>query len=89
MSNHSPDGEAPRAASQLGGPIGATGRFPQGKLTEDDEGEIRFGIGVDKNKVIFDFGSPVVWLGMPAEAAFEIAEQIKRAADLASEYDGG
>jgi len=32
--------------------LGATGEFPQGKLTEEDEGEIRIGITVFNGKVV-------------------------------------
>ena len=63
--------------------IGATGRFPQGKITRHDEGEIRFAIGSKDGKVIIDFGSQVTWVGMPPEQAIELGEiLIKRAKEL-------
>ena len=36
--------------------LGPTGRFPDGKLTSNDEGEIAFAVGVLKGKVIVNFG---------------------------------
>lgn len=46
-------------------------RFPQGKITEDDQGEITFAVAADRNKgvVILRFGKPVDWLGLDAEHA--------------------
>lgn len=63
--------------------LGATGKFPDGKLHEDDEGEITMAIGIHEGKVIIDFGKPVHWLGLPKEDALALAEMItKRANEL-------
>lgn len=56
--------------------LGATGRFPQGKLNKDDEGEIRLAIGHENGKVIIDFGKPVAWIGMNPQEAIEFAAMI-------------
>lgn len=58
--------------------LGATGRFPLGKLTPEDEGEIQFAVAADpKTKtIILDFGKPVVWLGMPRDDARKLVELI-------------
>jgi hypothetical protein len=63
--------------------FGATGRFPMGKLTETDEGEIAFGVAADKKtgKVIINFGKPTAWLGMDREQALALAESLKSKAD--------
>lgn len=39
--------------------FGATGKFPQGKLNEDDEGAIQIGIAFDPTKqiVMINFGT--------------------------------
>ena len=65
--------------------IGKTDRFPQGKLSEDDEGELAFRIAADpiKNVIIIDFGTPVKWLGFPNDYAIGLANLIlKRAEEL-------
>lgn len=66
-------------------PIGATGRFPHGKLSEHDEGEIAFAIAADpKNKkVLIDFGKPVALLGMTKAQAIELGQLlIRRAGEI-------
>jgi hypothetical protein len=64
-------------------PFGATGRFPMGKLTETDEGEIAFGVAADKasGKVIINFGKPTAWVGMDREQALALAESLRQKAD--------
>jgi len=85
MSNHSQEGlpqdfmdEMKRAMG-----LGPTGKFPEGKLTETDEGEIKIAIGNKNGKVIIDFGSPVTWIGFTPEQAEEIANILKKNADEA------
>ena len=55
---------------------GALGEFPEGKLTKQDEGAIRFAIGSKGDKVILDFGSPVHWVGMTAQQAADLASSL-------------
>jgi len=55
---------------------GATGNFPQGKLTKSDEGEIQFTVGAKNNKVILQFGTPVAWMGMSPEQAVDLGEML-------------
>lgn len=68
---------------ELQQPFGATGRYPMGKLTETDEGEIAFGVAADKQngKVIINFGKPTAWVGMDREQALALADSLKRKAD--------
>lgn len=70
MAHH---GTGPFSAEML---LGATGAFPQGKLTKEDEGEIRIAVGQRDGKVILDFGKPIAWIGMDAEQAAQIAESL-------------
>ena len=56
--------------------LGATGRFPEGKLTKHDEGEIRIAVGHADEKVLIDFGKPVAWIGFNARQAREVAESL-------------
>jgi hypothetical protein len=55
--------------------LGATGKFPQGQLSDDDEGELCLGISYDDlNGIVrVDFGKPVAWLGLPPPQAIEFA----------------
>lgn len=53
--------------------LGATGKYPLGKLTEQDEGELRLAISHMEGKVILSFGKPVAWIGFTPEQADEIA----------------
>ncbi len=59
-------------------PIGASGRFPQGKLDDTDEGELTLAIGYDKlNGVVrLEFGKPVAWMGLPPRKAKDLAEKL-------------
>lgn len=49
--------------------LGATGKFPQGKISKEDEGELQFGVTHDHAHVIVNFGKPVSWLGMDPQLA--------------------
>ena len=54
--------------------LGATGRFPEGKITPDDEGELRFAVSqLSDGQIHIDFGKPVAWLTLPREVAIEFA----------------
>jgi hypothetical protein len=61
--------------------FGATGKFPQGKLNDSDEGEIRLGISNFKGKVIMNFGKPTAWIGFDPKQARDIAEMLLKHAD--------
>lgn len=52
--------------------FGETNNFPEGKITKADEGEIKFGVTLKDEKVIINFGKPVVWLGMTRDQAEEL-----------------
>lgn len=58
--------------------LGATGRFPEGKLGKHDEGEIAFAVAADPKhkKVLIDFGKPVAFLGMNPEQAVALGEML-------------
>ena len=63
--------------------LGPTGRFPGGKLTENDEGEIAFAVGVLKEKVVVNFGAPIASLGMSPDEAEKLAILLIRRAGQA------
>ena len=60
---------------------GATGRFPEGQLNSNDEGEIRIAVGHQDGKVIIDFGKPTAWIGFTSEQARLLAKSLVDHAD--------
>lgn len=60
--------------------LGSTGRFPQGRLTPQDEGELMFAVGHKNGKVVVDFGKPVSWIGFEPEQAIQLAEILRTSA---------
>jgi len=90
MAHHSNDADDKyirdlfKNAIPLSAPFGSTGRFPLGKLSQSDEGEIQFGIAADpvKNKVVMNFGEPTAWIGFDAEQAEQLAESLLAKAKL-------
>lgn len=59
-------------------PLGPTGRFPEGKLTPADQGEIRYQIGIVKGKVALNFGSPVQAIGLSPDQALHLADLLRQ-----------
>ncbi len=71
--------QAIKAATRaLGAPLGETGRFTDGALTPDDEGELRFAVTASGGKVILAFGTPVEWIGMLPREAEELADALNK-----------
>lgn len=65
--------------------LGATGDFPDGKISEDDEGGLRLLIGIDRANqcVVVNFGQSVSWIAMPKADAEGISRAIaERAKEL-------
>lgn len=52
--------------------LGATGKFPDGKLNDDDEGELRLMISKKGDNVHIDFGKPVAWMAFTKEDAIAL-----------------
>jgi hypothetical protein len=52
---------------------GPTGEFPQGKLNEHDEGELKLMISHNEELLTIDFGKPVAWIAMPKAQALQFA----------------
>ena len=61
--------------------IGATGRFPEGKLNEEDEGEIKMEIAIEKNAIVIKFGKTVSWVGFNPQQARNIAQSLMKFGD--------
>lgn len=62
--------------------LGATGKIPQGMLTPQDEGEIKFAVGLsmDKKRIVINFGKPVRWVGMNRNQAIDVGKAIIKTA---------
>jgi hypothetical protein len=56
--------------------LGPTGKFPQGKLNESDEGELIVALSSEKNMVRIDFGTPCAWVCLPPDDALAFAYAI-------------
>ena len=60
--------------------LGETGTFSEGKLDATDEGDLRLAISADEQHgvVRIDFGKKVAWLGLPPQAALEMAAALTK-----------
>ncbi len=64
-----------RAAAKL---LGATGQFPDGKMSVEDEGELQLAVGHDQDTVQIHFGKQVSWLGLDRATAINFARTVMR-----------
>lgn len=62
--------------------FGPTGKFPEGKLTSNDEGELEFGVTEYNQKIVVNFGTPIASLGMSVNQARQLALSLRRYANL-------
>jgi hypothetical protein len=60
------------------GAPGETGRFPDGKHSEDDCGELEAHVLVERGYVTVRFGKPITWLRMRPNEALAWAEALVR-----------
>lgn len=65
--------------------LGATGKFPRGRLTEEDEGELQMAVAHRDGNIVLDFGKPVVWIGSSPKEARQIAALFIKHADAIEE----
>ena len=63
--------------------IGATGEFPQGKLTASDKGELGIKVFSVPGTIVVEFGAQITWIGMDPEQARNLADSLRRHADAA------
>ena len=58
--------------------LGATGKFPKDQMNEDDHGELKVAMGINKEhkRIMIDFGKKISWIGMEAEEARELAKSL-------------
>lgn len=57
--------------------LGATGQFPDGKMSPDDEGELALAVAHDQDVVHIRFGKEVAWLGLDRATALNFAKLIE------------
>jgi hypothetical protein len=63
--------------------LGATGKFPRGKLNEHDDGGLNIAFVTDQRNGIvrIEFGKSITWLGLPAKEARQMASLLVEIAD--------
>jgi hypothetical protein len=66
--------------------MGPTGKFPDGKLNDTDEGEIQVGIAEVDGRVVMNFGKPIEWIGFTKEQAKQIGFSLHHKAGF-SQWD--
>jgi len=66
----------------MGENLGPTNEFPDGKINENDMGELRLGIGTTNDNVVIDFGTSLTWLAFSKQEAIEFARIITEKANL-------
>lgn len=70
--------------------LGPTGKFPRGKISDDDEGQLKYGVATDRenNVIILEFGKPLAWLGLDKSAAIQLANVLlTKATELKDEKE--
>ena len=66
--------------------IGPTGKFPEGRLRDDDKGELNIGFAHVDGQIIISFTTPVTWIGCGPDDARAIANELLRLADEAEHF---
>lgn len=58
------------------------GKLPPIRLTPQDQGDIRFSVGVsmDKKRVVINFGKQIRWVGMSRNQAIEVGRALIKSA---------
>ena len=64
--------------------LGATGNHPNGQLTPQDEGGLKYSIGTKDGVVVIEFGSPVSWIGLQPAESMALAEVLVKHARAVS-----
>jgi hypothetical protein len=65
------------------------GSFSQGRLNQDDQGDLMLAVTPDRRKglVRIDFGTGLTWLALDPQTARKMAEGLTRAADAVATVD--
>ena len=62
--------------------LGATGRYPEGQLNPNDEGELAFAVGIEEGKIALRFGKPVAWFAMNRHQALQLIASLQEKTDI-------
>lgn len=65
---------------------GPTGEYPEGELSEDDEGELQLRVHHAQGNVVIEFGKSITWLALPHD---EVPQFLQIIADHAEAAKGG
>jgi len=68
--------------------LGATGQYPEGKLTREDEGGIRIATTSKNGKVILAFGKEIAWLGFTPQGAIDLGANLMQHGEELIESEG-
>jgi len=56
--------------------LGPTGKFPEGKLNQHDEGELQIAVSKIGDNIHLSFGTSVAWFALSKEQAIVFANTI-------------
>lgn len=56
--------------------LGATGTYPDGMLSSNDEGGLQFGATILHGRIVLDFGKPVHSVGFTKDEAVNLANYL-------------
>ena len=86
MSHHGDDPDALKKMQKnikmLDTVLGATGRYPEGRLNPNDEGELAFAVGIEEGKIALRFGKPVAWFAMNRQQALQLIALLQEKTDI-------
>lgn len=57
-------------------------QYPQGKLNEDDEGQLAIALGIENDNVILHFGKRVAWIAGDPDFIDQLADAMKEKAQI-------
>ena len=58
--------------------LGATGKYPHGKTGPMDQGELKAGVYIQKDRLVVNFGKELSWLSMTKQEAMMFAAGLVR-----------
>lgn len=56
--------------------------FSDGKMNENDEGDIKIALFVEGGKVVMDFGKSITWLGFDKQSLLGLIRALQEKVDL-------
>ena len=62
------------ANEHIRNPLGATNRYPRGKVNQCDEGELKIAVYSKDGTIFVNFGKAIAWIGLDSDSAKNLAE---------------